>query len=109
MRYPLVYEALPDVAVHRLDGARAGDFGLLDLAFAGIGQQVKRIARAHDSGTGQRQRHARGVNRDPSATPLLCDIGRSAGPACGIHHQIARISGHKYATLQPPLPLVCTT
>ena len=74
VRHALIDEAVADVPVHGLRTRRgAGDFGFLDLAFAGIGQQVKRIARAHDAGAGQRQRHARGVNRDPAAAPLLGD------------------------------------
>ena len=75
--HALIDEAVADVPVHRLRTWRgASDFGFLELAFAGVGQQVKRIARAHDAGTGQRQRHARGVNRDPAAAPLLGDSRR---------------------------------
>ena len=54
VRHALIDEAVADVPVHRLRTRRgAGDFGFLDLALAGIGQQVKRIARAHDAGAGQ--------------------------------------------------------
>ena len=59
----------------------AGDFGFLELAIAGIGQQVKWITRTHDAGTGQRQGDARGVNGDPAAAPLLGDGGGGAGTA----------------------------
>ena len=95
MRHALIDEAVADVAVHRLRTRRgAGDFGFLELAFAGIGQQVKRIARAHDAGTGQRQRHARGVDRDPAAAPLLGDGGGGAGTAGRVEHEVAGVGGH---------------
>ena len=100
VRHALIDEAVADVPMHRLRTRRgAGDFGLLELAFAGIGQQVKRIARAHDAGTGQRQRHARGVNRDPAAAPLLGDIGGGAGTAGRIKHEVAGVGGHEDAAL----------
>ena len=84
VRHALVDEAVADVAVHRLRARRgAGDFGFLDLAFAGVGQQVERIACAHDAGAGQRQRHARGVNRDPAAAPLLGDVAVVPEPQVG--------------------------
>ena len=84
VRHALIDKAVADVPVHRLRTRRgAGDFGFLDLAFAGIGQQIKRIARAHDAGTGQRQRHARGVNRDPAAAPLLGNIAVVPEPQVG--------------------------
>ena len=107
VRHALIDEAMADVAVHRLRTRRgAGDFGFLELAFAGIGQQVKRIARAHDAGTGQRQRHARGVNRDPAAAPLLGDVGGGAGTAGRIEHEVAGVGGHQEAALQRPSWLV---
>ena len=84
VRHALVDEAVADVAVHGLRTRRgAGDFGFLELAFAGIGQQVERIARAHDAGAGQRQRHARGVDRDPAAAPLLGDVAVVPEPQVG--------------------------
>ena len=61
----------------------AGDFGFLELALAGIGQQVKGITRAHDAGAGQRQRDARGVNRDPAPAPLLGDVAVVPEPQVG--------------------------
>ena len=74
VRHALIDKAVADVSLHGLRTRRgAGDFGFLELAFAGIGQQVKRITRAHDAGTGQRQCHARSINRDPAAAPLLGD------------------------------------
>ena len=62
---------LPRVA--GCEGRGAGDLGFLELAFSRVGQQVVRIACAHDAGAGQRQRDARGVDRDPAAAPLLGD------------------------------------
>ena len=77
VRHALIDEAVADVAMHWLRTRRgAGDFAFLDLTFAGIGQQVKRITRAHDAGASQRKRDARGVNRDPAAAPLLGDSRR---------------------------------
>ena len=101
VRHALIDEAVADVPVHRLRTRRgAGDFGFLELAFAGIGQQVKRIARAHDAGTGQRQRHARGVNRDPAAAPLLGDGGGGAGTAGRVEHEVAGVGGHEDAAFE---------
>ena len=95
MRHALIDEAVANVPVHGLRTRRgAGDFGFLELAVAGIGQQVKWIARAHDTRTGQRQRHARGVNRDPAAAPLLGDVGGGAGTAGRIEHEVAGVGGH---------------
>ena len=85
---------MTNVAMHGLRTRRgAGDFCFLDLAFAGVGQQVKRIACAHDAGTGQGQRHARGINRDPAAAPLLGDSGSGAGTAGRIEHEVAGVGG----------------
>ena len=101
VRHALVDEAVADVAVDRLRGGRgAGDFGFLELAFAGIGQQVVGIARAHDAGAGQRQRHARGVNGDPAAAPLLGDVGGGAGTAGRVEHEVAGVGGHQEAALE---------
>ena len=88
---------LPCVGLRTRRGA--GDFGFLELALAGIGQQVIRIARAHDAGAGQRQRDARGVDRDPAAAPLLGDVGGGAGAAGRIEHEVAGVGGHQDATL----------
>ena len=98
VRHALIDEAVADVPLHGLRTRRgAGDFGFLELAFAGIGQQVKGITRAHDAGTGQRQRHARGVNRDPAAAPLLGDGGGGAGTAGRVEHEVAGVGGHQEA------------
>ena len=87
---------MADVSVHRLRAwGGAGDLGFLELTFAGIGQQVIRIARTHDAGAGQRQRHARRVDGDPATTPLLGDVGGGAGTAGRVKHEVAGIGGHK--------------
>jgi hypothetical protein len=59
MRNTLIDEAVANVPMHGLRTRRgACDFGFFDLAFAGVGQQEKRIPRAHNTSTSQRQRHA---------------------------------------------------
>ena len=96
VRHALIDEAVADVPLHGLRTRRgAGDFGFLELALAGIGQQVKGITRAHDAGTGQRQRHARGVNRDPAAAPLLGHGGGGAGTAGRVEHEVTGVGSHK--------------
>lgn len=86
--------------MHRLRTRRtAGDFGFLDLTLARIGQQVKRITRAHDAGTGQRECHTRGVKRDPAAAPLLGDGGGGAGTAGRVQNEVAGVGRHKHAAL----------
>ena len=98
VRHALIDEAVADVPLHGLSTRRgAGDFGFLLLALAGIGQQVKGITRAHDAGTGQRQRHARGINRDPATAPLLGDGGGGAGTAGRVEHEVAGVGGHEDA------------
>ena len=50
MRHALIDEAVADVPAHGLRTWRgAGDFGFLDLAVAGIGEQVERILGEIDS------------------------------------------------------------
>ena len=52
MRHALIDEAVADVPLHGLRTRRgAGDFGFLELAIAGIGQQEKGITRARASAT----------------------------------------------------------
>ena len=67
---------------------------------SGVGQQVVGIARAHDARAGQRERHARGVDSDPAAAPLLGDVGRRAGAAGGIEHEVAGVGRHEDAALR---------
>ena len=45
-------------------GDGAGDLGFLALALGTVGQEVKRIAGAHDAGPGEGKRDARGVDGD---------------------------------------------
>ena len=100
MRHALVDEALAEAAVHRLGAGRgAGDFGLLELAFAGIGQQVVGIAGAHEPGTGQGQGHAGGVDGDPAPAPLFGDVGGGAGATGGVEDEVAGVGGHEDAAL----------
>ena len=110
MRHPLVDETLADVAARGLAARDAPrDFGFLQLAFGRVGQQVVRIARTHDAGASQCQRHTRGVDGDPAAAPLLGDVGRGARAAGGVKHEVAGIGGHEDATfynLQPCLDYV---
>ena len=94
----LIDEAVGHVAV---DGFRAGgganDFRFLELALAGIRQQVIGITRAHDAGAGQGEGHAGGVDRDPAAAPLLGHRRRGAGTAGRIENEIAGVGGHEEA------------
>ncbi len=54
MGHALIDKTVADAAAGGLAGrSAAGDFGFLELAVAAVGQQVIRIARAHDAGTGQ--------------------------------------------------------
>jgi hypothetical protein len=100
VRHALIDEAVAEVALHRLRARRAaGDFGFLELAFAGIGEQVERIAGAHDAGAGQRECNARGVDRDPAAAPLLGDGGGGAGTAGRVEYEVAGVGGHEEAAL----------
>ena len=90
MRHPLVDEPLPDVAARRRLPGRvpyAGDLGFLALPLRTVGEQVVRVARAHDAGPGESERHAGRVDSDPAAAPLLGDIGSgSPGTAGGIEN-----------------------
>ena len=92
-------------------GARHGasDLGFLELAFARVGEQVERIARAHDASTGERQGDARGVDSDPAAAPLFSDGGGGAGTAGRVEHEVAGICGHQDAALDDILRWSATT
>ena len=54
---------------------------------------------AHDAGAGQCERNAAGVNRDPATTPLLGDVGSSAGTASRVEHEVAGGGCHQNAPL----------
>jgi len=100
VRHALIDEAVADVAVDGLaTRSGAGDFGFLLLTFARIGKQVKRIPRSHDAGTGQRQRHAGGVDRDPATAPLLGDGGGGAGTAGRVENEVSGVCCHENAAL----------
>ena len=98
MGNPLVDEPLPQVAVggHLRRGA-AGDLGLLELPVLAVGQDVVGIAGAHDAGAGQGQGDAAGVDGDPPPPPLLGHVGRGAGAAGRVQHQVAGVGGHQDA------------
>ena len=94
--HALVDEPLTDVAVRRPRRRRgACDLGFLELTIARVREQVVGIARAHDTGAGQRERDARGVDGDPAATPLLGDGGGGAGAAGRIEDEVAGIRGEE--------------
>ncbi len=106
MRHALIDEAVADVAARRLARTRrcARDFGFLDLAVAAVGEQVIGVARTHDAGAGQRQRDARGVDRDPAAAPLFGDGGGGAGTTGRVEYEVAGVSGHEDAALNELCP-----
>ena len=98
--HPLVNEPLAHVAVggHIRRGA-AGDFSLLLLPLLAVGQEVVGVAGAHDAGPRQGQGDAGGVDGNPAAPPLLGHVGRGAGAAGGVQHQVAGVGGHQDAAL----------
>ena len=54
VRHTLIDEAMSDVSVYGLRRRYAAiDIGFFFLTFATIGEQVERITRTHDAGTGQ--------------------------------------------------------
>ena len=71
---------------------------------AGVGEQVVGIAGAHEAGTRQGQGDAGGVDGDPTAAPLLGDIGCGAGTAGGIENEVAGVGGHEEAALDDRWP-----
>ena len=79
------------------DGTELRDLGLLLLSVLAVGEQVIRIAGAHDAGAGQRERDAGSVDGDPAAAPLFGNVGRGAGTAGRIEDKIARIGSHENA------------
>ena len=90
--YAFVDEPLPNIAVRGGFGrCNAGDLGFLALSLGAVGQQVPRIACAHDAGAGECQRDAGGVDGDPATPPLLGNVGGGAGATGGVKHQIARV------------------
>ena len=79
VRDALINEALADVFVRgSLRRNRVGDLSFFLLTILAIGEQVIRIASAHDAGACQGERDAGGVDRDPAATPLLSDVGSTS-------------------------------
>ena len=98
VRHALVDEALADVAAGgRFRRRTLRDLGFLALPLGAVGEQIPGIARAHDARACQRERHAGGVDGDPAPAPLLGDVGRGAGAAGRVEHEIAGIGGHEDA------------
>ena len=98
VRNALVDEPLSHAAIGTRFGRRAPlNLRLLRLPLRAIGQQVVRIARAHNAGAGQRERHPRGVYGDPATAPLLGDISRCARAASRVENEVAGVGGHEYA------------
>ncbi len=110
MGHALVHETLADVVVGgRFRGRLARDLGFPFAPLGAVGEEVIRVARGHDPGAGERQGHAGGVDGDPAAAPLLGHIGRGAGPAGRVEHQVAGVGRHQDATLDMASVAVCTT
>src|SRR6185437_9845451 len=62
----LANEPVADVVVHRLSARRAaGDLAFFGLTIARVGEEIERVASAHDAGARKRKGDARGVDRDP--------------------------------------------
>ena len=62
---------------------------------AGVGEQIERIASAHDAGSGKGQRNPGGVDSYPAPAPLLRNVSCSAGSTCRIQNNISRIATHQ--------------
>ena len=74
VRHALIDEAVADVPLHRLRTRRgAGDFGFLELAFAGISQQERRTSALRSRG----RRLTRGCRRLTGCGPRLPWISRT--------------------------------
>ena len=100
VRHALVDETLADVATgRRFGGCALRDLRFLALPLGAVGEQVPRIARAHDACPGERKGDARGVDGDPAPTPLLCDVCGGARTAGRIEYEVAGISGHQDTAL----------
>ena len=67
------------------------------LAFGAVGEQIVRIASAHNAGASQSQGNARGVNSDPASAPLLGHVCCRPRAACWIENKVAWIGGHQNA------------
>src|SRR5579862_344864 len=65
----------------------------------GLLELIVRIGGCEQPLARQRERHATGVDRDPSSAPLLGDIGRCAAAACWVDHEIPGIGCHEDAAL----------
>ena len=104
VRHALVDEAAADVvAVAGGDRRRdAAHLGFLLGARLRVGEQVVRVLGGHQARSGESERDAAGIDRDPAPPPLLGDVRCRAGATGRVEHQIARVSGHQNATLDYP-------
>ena len=100
MRDAFINEALSDIAVGRGVGRLApSNCRFLHLAIAAVSQQVVGVARTHDASTRKGKRHTRSIDRDPSAAPLLSNIGGCARSTGWIDHEVARVGSHENTPL----------
>ena len=91
---------MTDVTVGGLSGGDgAGDLGFLSLAVAGVGEEVERVASAHDTGAGEREGDAGGIDGDPATSPLFGDECCGAGTTRRVEDEITGICNHDDAAL----------
>ena len=103
VRAPSVDESMADVAMCRCAlGRRARDLAFFALAVNTVGEEIVRVACAHEARAGEGKRDPRCVDSDPASTPLLGDIGGCAGAAGRIQNEIAGVGGHEDATFDQP-------
>ena len=98
VRHALIDETVADTALGRRGLRRStGERALLGLTLGTVGKQIERVARAHQTGTGQRDSDPAGINGDPAPPPLFGYIGGGARAAGRIKHQVAGVRGHEDA------------
>src|SRR6266508_197681 len=86
---PLVPTPLTDIVTDLRGGQRhRRQLRFLHPPWDRVTQQVVREASPHQALPGQGERHPRGIDGDPTPTPLLCDVGRGARATCGVEHKI---------------------
>ena len=62
----------------------------LDLPVAAVGEQIVRVACAHDTSAGQRQGDAGSVDGDPATAPLLGNVGCGTRATSGVEYEDRR-------------------
>ena len=92
VRHPLVDEPTPNVVRRsaRSAAAVAVQLRLLRSPLRRVGEQVVREPGTHEPLPRERQRDARGVDRDPPPPPLLGDERRRAGSTGRVKDEVAR-------------------